>query len=155
MRSIRNKQLYTHTHIMAKHKILPQQILSVAGCPPEAMEKTHWQTVFADGVLFLVPRSRTSLFSWEKSSTKNRCADKTVPTLMSAFKNNDTPCLIYYNPTPVPFHLHSQPRHSNQFTSGVPQGVKFTQSFRMQLALPLHTLQPYALICRYMAPLTP
>ena len=26
---------------------------------------------------------------------------------------------------------------------------------RMRLALPLHTLQPYALICRYMAPLTP
>jgi len=25
----------------------------------------------------------------------------------------------------------------------------------MQLALPLHTLQPYALICQYMAPLTP
>ena len=25
----------------------------------------------------------------------------------------------------------------------------------MRLALPLHTLQPYELICRYMAPLTP
>ena len=31
----------------------------------------------------------------------------------------------------------------------------YTAMIGMLLALPLHTLQPYALICRYMAPLTP
>ena len=36
-------------------------------------------------------------------------------------------------------------------------GVELAHSaiIGMRLGLPLHTLQPYALICRYMAPLTP
>ena len=38
-------------------------------------------------------------------------------------------------------------------SSGV--GLAHSAIIGMQLALPLHTLQPYALICRYMAPLTP
>jgi len=38
-------------------------------------------------------------------------------------------------------------------SSGV--GLAHSAIIRMRLALPLHTLQPYALICRYMAPLTP
>jgi len=38
-------------------------------------------------------------------------------------------------------------------SSGV--GLAHSAIIGMRLALPLHTLQPYALICRYMAPLTP
>jgi len=38
-------------------------------------------------------------------------------------------------------------------SSGV--GLAHSAITGMRLALPLHTLQPYALICRYMAPLTP
>jgi len=40
---------------------------------------------------------------------------------------------------------------------GVASGVELAHSaiIGMRLALPLHTLQPYALICRYMAPPTP
>ena len=34
-------------------------------------------------------------------------------------------------------------------------GLAHSAIIGMRLALPLHTLQPYALICRYMAPLTP
>ena len=38
-------------------------------------------------------------------------------------------------------------------SSGV--GLAHSAIIGMRLALPLHTLQPYELICRYMAPLTP
>ena len=34
-------------------------------------------------------------------------------------------------------------------------GLAHSAIIKMRLALPLHTLQPYTLICRYMAPLTP
>ena len=37
-------------------------------------------------------------------------------------------------------------------SSGV--GLAHSAKIGMRLALPLHTLQPYALICQYMAPLT-